>query len=141
LTKKALRIAFDAHKDQVDKDGLPYIHHPIHLAEQMDTEEKIVVALLHDVVEDTDLTFEVLESEGFPQTIISALKLLTHDDDSDYCEYVHRIKSNPLAACVKLADLQHNSDSGRLASLPPETADRLSKKYAEAIRILKTASM
>jgi (p)ppGpp synthase/HD superfamily hydrolase len=80
LTKKALRIAFDAHKEQTDKDGLPYIHHPLHLAEQMDTENEIIVALLHDVVEDTDWTFDALEREGF-SAIISVLRLLTHEDD------------------------------------------------------------
>ena len=137
LTKKAMKIAFDAHKEQTDKDGLPYIHHPIHLAEQMDTEDEIVTALLHDVVEDTDWTFDALEHEGFPQAVISALKLLTHDDGSDYAEYVRRIKTDQIAIKVKLADLRHNSDSSRLASLPPETAERLQQKYSGAICILE----
>ena len=65
LTQKAMRISFDAHKDQTDKNGMPYIFHPIHLAEQMTDEKTICVALLHDVVEDTDVTFEQLEKEGF----------------------------------------------------------------------------
>ena len=136
MTKRAMMIAFDAHKEQTDKDGLPYFHHPLHLAEQMNTEDEVIVALLHDVVEDTDWTFDALEVEGFPLTVISALRLLTHDDGSDYAEYVRRIKTNPIAVNVKLADLRHNSDPSRLASLPPDTAERLQCKYSEAIKIL-----
>ena len=135
LTKKAICIAFNAHKEQTDKDGLPYIHHPLHLAEQMDTEDEVIIALLHDVVEDTDRTFDDLEREGFSKSVISALKLLTHDD-SEYTEYIFRIKSNPIAIKVKLADLRHNSNPSRLASLPPETAERLKEKYATAIGML-----
>ena len=78
LTKKAMKIAFEAHKNQTDKNGMPYIYHPIHLAEQMSDEATVCVALLHDVVEDTDTTFEDLEKEGFTPEIISALKLMTH---------------------------------------------------------------
>ena len=113
-TKKALALCFDAHKNQKDKSGLPYVFHPFHLAEQMTTEEEIVVALLHDVVEDTDYTFADLENEGFGDSIIEALKLLTHQPDTDYMEYIRNIKTNPLATAVKLADLQHNSDVSRL---------------------------
>jgi len=138
LTKKALCVAFDAHNGQTDKDGLPYIHHPLHLAAQMDTENEIVVALLHDVVEDTALTFSELESERFPQQVISALKLLTHENGGDYFEYVRSIKSDPIAVKVKRADLLHNSNPGRLASLPPDTAERLKKKYSEALRVLES---
>ena len=75
LTKKAMKIAYDAHKGQFDKNGIPYIYHPIHLAEQMDDENTTCVALLHDVVEDTAITFEDLEKEGFTDKILEALKL------------------------------------------------------------------
>jgi len=135
LTKKAMRIAFEAHKDQVDKSGLPYIYHPVHLAEQMTDEATTCVALLHDVVEDTDLTFEDLEREGFPETVVAALRLMTHDDAVPYMDYVRALGKDPVAAAVKRADLRHNSDLTRLDHVD-EAARERAKKYAEAIRIL-----
>lgn len=135
LTKKAMKIAFEAHKNQTDKNGIPYIYHPIHLAEQMADEKTICVALLHDVVEDTDITFEQLVREGFPDDIIEALKLLTHDDSIQYVDYVKEIKSNPIAAAVKLADLKHNSDLTRLDVIDEKAINR-AEKYKKAIRLL-----
>ena len=135
LTKKAMKIAFEAHKNQTDKNGIPYIYHPIHLAEQMADEKTICVALLHDVVEDTDITFEQLVREGFPDDIIEALKLLTHDDSIQYMDYVKEIKSNPIAAAVKLADLKHNSDLTRLDIIDEKAINR-AEKYKKAIRLL-----
>ena len=114
ITKKALKICFKAHINQVDKTGVPYVFHPFHLAEQMDDEESVCLALLHDVVEDTSITFEDLINEGFSEKIISALRLLTHLDSTPYMEYIQKIKENPLAKKVKLADLRHNSDLSRL---------------------------
>ena len=96
LTKKAMKLCFDAHKNQVDKSGMPYVFHPFHLAEQMTDEATTVVALLHDVVEDTELTFEDLEKQGFSYEIINALKLLTHDKKIPYMEYVGEIKKNKI---------------------------------------------
>ena len=133
-TKKAIIIAYNAHINQKDRSGLPYILHPIHLAEQMDTEEECIVALLHDVVEDTDVTLEELEKE-FSKTVIDALKLLTHDKDTDYFEYIEKIKSNPLAVKVKLADLKHNSDETRLENITKKDIAR-NKKYVKAIKML-----
>ena len=135
LTKKAMKIAFEAHKNQTDKNGIPYIYHPIHLAEQMADEKTICVALLHDVVEDTDITFEQLVREGFPDDIIEALKLLTHDDSIQYMDYVKEIKSNPIAAAEKLADLKHNSDLTRLDVIDEKAINR-AEKYENAIRLL-----
>lgn len=114
MTKKALKICFKAHINQVDKTGVPYVFHPFHLAEQMDDEESVCLALLHDVVEDTSMTFEDLINEGFSEKIISALRLLTHLNSTPYMEYIQKIKENPLAKKVKLADLRHNSDLSRL---------------------------
>ena len=136
LTKKAMKIAFEAHKDQKDKSGMPYIYHPVHLAEQMNDEATTCVALLHDVVEDTDTTFEVLEREGFTVEIIEALKLLTHDDAVPYMEYVAAIKNNPIAKAVKLADLAHNSDLTRLDVVDEKALKRV-EKYKQAIKLLK----
>ena len=134
LTKRAMRIAFDAHKDQVDKSGLPYVFHPFHLAEQMTDEISVCAALLHDVAEDTDITLEQLAQE-FPEEVIAALRLLTHDDAVPYMDYVARVKGNPLAAAVKLADLRHNSDVTRLDVVDEKTRERVAK-YAAAIRLL-----
>lgn len=124
-TKKAMRISFDAHKNQVDKAGLPYVYHPFHLAEQMKDENSICVALLHDVVEDTNMTFEDLKKEGFNDDIINALKLLTHDENVPYMDYVKKIKENRIARAVKIADLKHNTDLTRLDL----TKDQIPPKY------------
>ena len=135
-TKKAMRLCFDAHKDQRDKGGLPYVFHPFHLAEQMQTEETVIAALLHDVVEDTEYTFEDIRAMGFSEDIIRALLLLTHDATVPYLDYVARIKSNPIARAVKIVDLQHNSDLSRLEK--PGEKDMLRvQKYQEALKILQ----
>ena len=133
-TKKAMKIAFEAHNGQVDKSGVPYIYHPIHLAEQMETEEETIVALLHDTVEDTGVTFEELEKE-FSYDIIQTLKLLTHDDSVEYMDYVRTIKDNSIARKVKLADLRHNSDESRLEHITAKDKKR-NQKYKKAIEIL-----
>ena len=137
LTKKALKICFNAHKDQVDKSGLPYVFHPFHLAEQMNSEDEVCAALLHDVVEDTDITFEDLEKEGFNNKVIDALKLLTHDDDTPYMEYVKKIKLNDIARKVKLADLKHNTDLTRL-DLTFQQIPYKYNTYKEAISYLES---
>ena len=141
LTKKALRIAYDAHKDQVDKTGLPYIFHPFHLAEQMETEDEVILALLHDVVEDSEMTLDDLRKDGFPGHVIEALSLLTKDDGAkrDYADYIGLIASNPLAAKVKLADLRHNSDVTRLDAIDDKMEKRL-EKYRKAISALEGGS-
>ena len=136
LTKLAMRVAFEAHKEQTDKTGLPYIFHPFHLAEQMTDEVTVCVALLHDVVEDTDMTFDRLSELGFTDEIIEALKLLTHDDSVPYMDYVKEIAKNPIAKAVKLADLAHNSDLTRL-DVVDEKALKRTEKYKQAIELLK----
>ena len=136
LTKLAMQISFDAHKEQKDKSGLPYIFHPFHLAEQMEDEMTACVALLHDVVEDTDMTFARLYELGFTTEIIEALKLLTHDDSVPYMDYVKEIAKNPIAKAVKLADLAHNSDLTRL-DVVDEKALKRAEKYKQAMELLK----
>ena len=135
LTKKALRLCFDSHKDQVDKTGMPYVFHPFHLAEQMDDEISTVCALLHDVVEDSEMTLEGLLEMGFPVEVVDVLTLLTHINDVPYMDYVREIKKNPIATKVKIADLKHNSDLTRLDVID-EWAIKRNEKYAEALRIL-----
>ena len=134
-TKMALRLCFEAHKNQTDKSGMPYVFHPFHLAEQMKNEETTIAALLHDVVEDTDYTIADLEKMGFPANVLEALELLTHNDDTPYMEYVAKIKDNPIARAVKLADLDHNSDLSRL-DVVDEKALKRREKYRQAIRLL-----
>ena len=136
LTKLAMKIAFEAHKDQRDKSGMPYIYHPMLLAEQMVDEATACVALLHDVVEDTDITFEALAREGFTAEIIEALKLLTHDVTVPYMEYVTAVKQNRIAKAVKLADLEHNSDLSRLDTVDEKAVQRVAK-YKTAIALLE----
>ncbi len=136
LTKKALSICFEAHKEQRDKSGAPYIFHPFHLAEQMTDEYTTCVALMHDAVEDTDITLEQLAAEGFPSEVVEALGLMTHDDGTPYMEYVARLKDNPIARAVKLADLAHNSDMSRLDSIDDYAVAR-AEKYGTAIAFLK----
>ena len=140
LTKKAMRVAFDAHNGQLDKVGVPYIYHPVHLAEQMEDEDSCCVALLHDVVEDTDITIEQLEEMGFDGEISKALRLLTHEDGVEYMEYVKNIKNNKIATRVKLADLRHNSDMTRLDFID-EYAVRRFEKYKKAIEYLETCQV
>ncbi len=135
LTKKALKLCFEAHKEQVDKSGIPYVFHPFHLAEQMEDEATTVAALLHDVAEDTDYTIDDLRSMGFPDEICAALTLLTHDDGVPYLEYVRTVKDNPIARAVKLADLRHNSDLTRLDRVDEDALQRVDK-YKKAIEIL-----
>ncbi|MBR2970958.1 MAG: bifunctional (p)ppGpp synthetase/guanosine-3',5'-bis(diphosphate) 3'-pyrophosphohydrolase [Clostridia bacterium] len=135
LTKKALRLCFDAHKNQVDKTGLPYVFHPFHLAEQMTDEISTVCALLHDVVEDTEYTFDDIRNMGFPQEVIEVLRLLTHDHGVPYMEYVKKISTNTIAKQVKLADLRHNSDLSRMDIIDEKALSR-TQKYKQAIELL-----
>ncbi len=138
MTKKALNLCFEAHKDQRDKSGQPYVFHPFHLAEQMPDENTVICALLHDVVEDTDYTLSDLAEMGFPQVVIEALELLTHDSSVPYMDYVKAIAPNPIAREVKMADLRHNSD---LSRMDPEKIDdwalKRNEKYYTALKYLE----
>ena len=137
LTNKAMKLAYQAHHGQTDYNGIPYILHPVHLAEEMDDEYSCCVALLHDVVEDTDVTIEALCKE-FPREITDASRLMTHTEGTDYCDYVRAMKENPIAKKVKLADLEHNSDQSRCvgSNIPVERLRFWSEKYTTANQIL-----
>ncbi len=139
LTIKAMQIAYKAHFEQLDVSGVPYIFHPYHVAEQMNDELTVCAALLHDVIEDTDITLEELE-KNFPAKIIDVLKLLTHKKGEDYFEYIKRIKKNPAAKAVKLADIAHNCDFSRVNANNSVSQDRLEhwrNKYLAALKILE----
>ena len=134
LTIKAMNLAYHAHHGQFDKGGVPYIFHPIHLAESMDDEISTCVALLHDTVEDTAVTLEDLSRE-FPAEVVNAVRLLTHGEDVDYFDYVRAIRQNPIAVKVKLADLRHNGDPKRICNQGNQ--ERRRAKYAAARAILE----
>lgn len=134
LTKKAMQLCFAAHKNQFDKSGMPYVIHPLHLAEQMETEEEVCTALLHDVLEDAAYTLSELRKVGIPESVLEALRLLTRDSHTHYLDYVVKLRKNPLARRVKLADLAHNSDLNRLDHVTAQDRQRVLKyRMAQAI--------
>ena len=134
LTKEAMNIAYNAHHKQKDKGGFPYINHPFHIAEQMKDEYSTCVALLHDVVEDSNITLNELSSI-FPPSIIQAVSILTRKEGMLYSDYINNIKNNKLATIVKLADLEHNMDETRCVDKPLN--DILLEKYLMAYAVLK----
>ena len=139
LTVKAMQIAYAAHHGQTDINGVPYIFHPYHVAEQMDDEYSVCAALLHDVVEDTCVTIKELE-EIFPPEVTEAVRLLTHDEDVSYEDYIGAIKQDQIARKVKKADLAHNSDQSRIvdsSAVPEEKLESWREKYALARKLLE----
>ena len=135
LYQQALAIAKDAHKGQVDKAGVDYIQHPLFVASWVEGELAKTVALLHDVVEDSDWTLEDLRKEGLPEEVVQAVGIITKKRNENYEEYILRVKQNPLARQVKLADLKHNSDLSRLANVTDRDRKRVAK-YQKAISFL-----
>lgn len=136
LTKKAMNLMFELHKDQKEKSGVAYVFHPWHVAENMDDENSTIVALLHDSVEDTDVTLDDLRNEGFPDEVIEAIALMTHTDGVSYMDYVKGLAHNPIAKKVKLSDLKHNSDITRLNQITEKDLQRV-EKYKKAIEYLE----
>ena len=132
----ALSIAKKAHKGQYDKAGVDYIEHPLFVASLVDTQEEKAVALLHDVLEDSPYTAEKLILAGLPETVVSAVQILTKKKGQDYQQYLELVKSSPIARRVKLADLKHNSDLSRLAPVTEKDLERL-EKYKKAIDYLR----
>lgn len=138
LTKKAYDIACERHRGQSDRGGVPYIVHPCTLAAQMPTEASAAVALLHDVLEDSDATREELAAQGIPDSIISSVVLLSRNywPDLHYMEYIQNLRQDPIAVMVKKADLQHNLNLSRLGHPPTEEELGLHHRYEKAIRLL-----
>lgn len=133
--EKAMRIAKKAHDGQLDKGGRAYIDHPIAVESVMDTDEEKAVALLHDVIEDTDFTTKHLIQAGLPQGIVGAVDVLTKQKGVSYDAYLAAIRKNPLACKVKRADLLHNSDLSRLPNITEKDLQR-NEKYRRALQIL-----
>ena len=133
---RAIEIATEAHKGQFDKSGKDYIGHPLRVMEMGKNEEERIVGVLHDVVEDTPWTFEMLEAEGFSPEIIAALKCVTKiSENENYDDFIERVKKNPLAVAVKINDLTDNMDIRRLPYLSDKDVKRL-KKYLKAYKKL-----
>ena len=130
--ERAIEIAKQAHTGQVDKGGADYIGHPLRVMEMCDTEEQKIVAVLHDVVEDSDWTFEKLEAEGFSSEVIEALKCVTKlSKDEDYDEFIKRVMRNELAMKVKVKDLEDNLDLSRINDFTQIDLER-GAKYNDA---------
>jgi (p)ppGpp synthase/HD superfamily hydrolase len=135
--ERALQIAVQAHAGQKDKSGAAYIFHPIRVMMRCTSPEAKIVGLLHDVVEDTSVTFEELKAEGFSKDVLAALRLLTHDSELPYEDYIQQVKTHPIATEAKLADLEDNMDIRRLQEVDEKAAKRF-KKYLAAYRELQT---
>ena len=134
--ERAVEIAVEAHAGQLDKAGNEYIGHPMRVMEMGKTEEEKIVGVLHDVVEDSPWTFEMLEAEGFAPQIISALRCVTKvSENENYDDFIERVRKNPLAAAVKINDLTDNMDIRRLPYLSDKDVKRL-KKYLKAYKKL-----
>jgi len=139
LLEKAIEIALHAHAGQKGKDGSPYILHPLRIMTRMSTDEERMAAVLHDVVEDSDVTLEDLRNAGFPEGVLTAVKLLTHEEGVTYEDYVERLKTHPMARRIKLADLEDNSDIRRLSGIEERDLERL-RKYHRAWQILRPSA-
>lgn len=131
----ALELAVEKHKNQTDKAGNPYILHPLHVMENVNSKEDKIVAILHDIIEDTDITEDYLLKIGLSKRIVDAVVALTRSEDMDYQEYIKNLSSNPLAKEVKLADLEHNMDLKRLPTLEEKDLER-NRKYQIAYHYL-----
>lgn len=140
LLHRACEIAREAHAGQYDKAGEEYIKHPLRVMEMGHSEEEKITGVLHDVVEDSDWTFEMLEAEGFSPEVISALRCLTKlSDDEDYDDFISRVLTNHLAMKVKVNDLKDNMTMGRLKTIGEHDLRRM-EKYMKALERIKEHS-
>ena len=137
LREKAIQIAIKVHEGQVDKGGNDYINHPIRVSENCSLDEEKIVALLHDTIEDGDITADYLLMQGFPHDIVDAVLSVSRNKDEDYFDFIQRCKVNPIGCRVKIADLKDNMDITRLKELTHKDIERL-KKYHKAYNILRT---
>ena len=131
MLDKAIRIAAVAHEGQKDKAGAPYILHPLRVMMKLTDETERICAVLHDVIEDTDITIEYLMNEGFPKDVLTALDFLSKRENETYDSFIKRILNNKLACKVKLADLNDNMDLSRIPNPSPKDYQRV-EKYSKA---------
>ncbi|MBX4152392.1 HD domain-containing protein [Paenibacillus lautus] len=135
--EEAIVLATAAHKDQTDKGGHPYILHPLRVMMKMKTEEEMIVAVLHDIIEDTSITYEYLKKEGFTSSIIESITALTRMPDESYFDFINRCKQNETARKVKIQDLSDNMNLSRMGDMDLTEKDySRQKKYSKALRIL-----
>ena len=132
---RAIELAKQHHEGQTDKAGKPYIEHPLRVMYQVESEEEKIVAILHDIVEDTDISLNDLRNEGFSEEVVSAVECLTKQDGENYDSYIERISFNPLAVKIKLADLEDNRDLTRLPEVTDKDLKRV-EKYDKALEKL-----
>ena len=132
---RAIELAKQHHKGQTNKAGKPYIEHPLRVMNQVESEEEKIVAVLHDIVEDTDISLNDLRNEGFSEEVVSAVECLTKQVGENYDSYIERISFNPLAVKIKLADLEDNRDLTRLPQVTDMNLERL-EKYEKALEKL-----
>jgi (p)ppGpp synthase/HD superfamily hydrolase len=135
---KALQIASKAHEGQKEKNGLPYIFHALRVMDSVEDEQAKMVAILHDVIEDTSVTEEDLRRNGFDESVITAVLCVTHRKDEPYAEYVIRCQANEIARRVKLADLEDNTRPSRALLRPDRLEPDLARlrKYFLAYKFL-----
>ena len=134
----AIELAIKHHKGQVDKAGQPYILHPLRLMMSVDKNDEKIVAVMHDIVEDTEITLNDLQNEGFTKKVIDAIECVTKKEDEDYDSFIDRISQNSLATKVKLADLEDNMDLSRLSEVTDKDLERLEKYKKAKERLLKS---
>lgn len=135
--EQAISTAIEAHKNQLDKAGNPYIDHCIRIMNKMDTEEEKIVAVLHDILEDNEELGRNLFSSDFSDEIINALAYLTKQKHQKYLDYIKAIKNNELATKVKIADLLDNINLSRLNTISIKDINR-TRKYLDALEYLIT---
>ena len=136
MLERAIEIAVEAHKGQIDKGGSPYILHPLRVMGNVDGESEKIVAVLHDVVEDSDWTVDALLAEGFSVEVIEALKTVTKEsEDEDYDLFIQRAMQNPTGRKVKVADLRDNLDVTRISEITDTDVKRINK-YKKALKLL-----
>jgi (p)ppGpp synthase/HD superfamily hydrolase len=134
--ERAIAIAAKAHEGQVDKAGAPYILHPLRVMLRMNTTDERMAAVLHDVVEDTEITIDMLRAEGFPETVLKAIESVSRRQDEAYEEFILRAAADPIGRAVKLADLAENSDLSRIPVPTGRDLERVAK-YRRAIEQIK----
>jgi len=138
LLQQAIAIAAKAHEGQVDKAGKPYLDHPLAVMENVNSLDQKIVAVLHDAVEDSELTLEQLRSEGFPEVLVSAIEAITKIEGEAYATYLERVIANPIALPVKIADVTNNLDLRRIAH-PTEADFQRIAKYKKVLSQLRAA--
>ena len=136
IIEDAIELATEAHRDQKDKNGQPYIYHPIRVMLAVQSDYEKMVAIMHDIIEDTNWTLEDIAMEGFPNEVVKAVKAITKKKNQPYDEYLEIVKANPIARTIKIADVRDNASPMRLYMLSPDTVIRLTKKYSMALKYL-----